>query len=132
MHAWRDIHSTQVNSAEQANERCGDAGKPRGKQTAEKTTRKVSWVTRQLPPCSSRAGCVPMADLEDLLYARVECSLAKSVGCTDSAIGIQHQLSGRREHEAMSWDDAILSTCGVMRGVRHDMAGDFFFHISRV
>ncbi|KAH8042848.1 hypothetical protein HPB51_026113 [Rhipicephalus microplus] len=80
----------KVNSAEQANERCGDAGKPRGKQTAEKTTHKVSWVTRQLPPCSSKAGCVPMADLEDLLYARVECSLAKSVGCTDSAIGIQH------------------------------------------
>ncbi|KAH8021327.1 hypothetical protein HPB51_015194 [Rhipicephalus microplus] len=84
--------SLPVNSAEQANERCSDAGKPRGKQTAEETTRKVSWVTRQLPPCSSRAGCVPMADLEDLLYARVECSLAKSVGCTDSTIGIQHKI----------------------------------------
>ncbi|KAH8018643.1 hypothetical protein HPB51_009629 [Rhipicephalus microplus] len=82
----------KANSAEQANKRCGDAGKPPWKQTAEETTRKLSWVARQLPPCSSRAGCVPMADLEDLLYARIECSLAKSVGCTDSAIEIQHKF----------------------------------------
>lgn len=51
--------------------------------------------------------------------------------CTPRGFAVPH-LSGRREEEAMSWDDAILSTCDVMRGGRHDMAGDLPFHTSRV
>lgn len=41
--------------------------------------------------CSGSADWVLVADLEALLYARVECSLAESGGCSYYAISIQHK-----------------------------------------